>query len=85
VNLWVHPEPLADLAGAKDFYRERAGVKLAASFIDEFERLAKVGDICKQPMRRFPYTVIYKPLADEIRVLAVAHQSRKPRFWRGRK
>jgi len=97
VNLWVHPEALADLAGAKDFYREQAGAKLAESFINEFERIAVVlltypgfgttdvgDDIRKQPMRRFPYTVVYKPLADEIRVLAVAHQSRKPRFWRGR-
>jgi plasmid stabilization system protein ParE len=97
VNLWVHPEALADLADAREFYREQAGAKLAASFINEFERIAQVlltypwfgtteaSDIRKQPMRRFPYTVVYRPLVGEIRVLAVAHQSRKPRFWRGRR
>ena len=35
-------------------------------------------------LRRFPYAVVYIELDDEIRVLAVAHTSREPGFWRGR-
>ena len=34
--------------------------------------------------RRFPYAVVYIELDNEIRVLAVAHTSREPGFWRGR-
>jgi toxin ParE1/3/4 len=35
-------------------------------------------------LRRFPYTVVYLELETEIRVLAIAHTSREPGFWRGR-
>ncbi len=35
-------------------------------------------------VRRFPYAVVFLELADEIRVLAIAHSSRKPGYWRER-
>jgi toxin ParE1/3/4 len=35
-------------------------------------------------LRRFPYSVVYIELDDEIRVLAIAHGSRQPGFWRHR-
>lgn len=33
-------------------------------------------------MRRFPYSVIYEVSADTLLILAVAHQHRKPFYWR---
>ena len=33
---------------------------------------------------QFPYSVIYRTEEDRIFVLAVAHWSRKPDYWRGR-
>jgi|SRR5215471_587731 len=36
-------------------------------------------------MRRFPYSIIYSTASEEIRILAVAHQSRRPGYWRMRK
>ena len=33
---------------------------------------------------RFPYSIVYVELDTEIRVLAVAHSSREPGFWRSR-
>jgi toxin ParE1/3/4 len=36
-------------------------------------------------MRRFRYTLIYTVAGDQIRILAVAHHSRRPGYWRGRK
>jgi plasmid stabilization system protein ParE len=36
-------------------------------------------------LRRFPYGVIYEVLKDEIHVLAIAHNRRKPGYWRSRK
>lgn len=42
------------------------------------------GVVRRLPMRRFPYNVIYYLRESEIRILAIAHQSRKPGFWRGR-
>lgn len=35
-------------------------------------------------LRRFPYAVVFIELDNEIRVLAIAHTSREPGFWRGR-
>jgi toxin ParE1/3/4 len=35
-------------------------------------------------VRRFPYSVIYRHEADRIFILAVAHQRRRPGYWRHR-
>jgi toxin ParE1/3/4 len=36
-------------------------------------------------MKRFPYWLVYMVSEDEIRVLAVAHHSRRPGYWKERK
>jgi hypothetical protein len=33
----------------------------------------------------FPYSLIYRIQGDEIRVIAVAHHSRRPGYWVGRR
>ena len=35
-------------------------------------------------LKRFPYTVIFEILSEEVVVLAVAHASRRPSYWRDR-
>lgn len=35
-------------------------------------------------LKKFPYYVLYVVLPDHIRIIAVAHQKRKPGYWRGR-
>jgi len=35
-------------------------------------------------LRRFPYDIVVRPSEDEILVVAVAHHSRRPGYWRGR-
>ena len=35
-------------------------------------------------LRRFPYDVVVREQDDEILVVAVAHQSRRPGYWRDR-
>jgi hypothetical protein len=32
-------------------------------------------------LRRFPFNVIHQFHGDEIRVIAIAHQRRKPGYW----
>jgi plasmid stabilization system protein ParE len=36
------------------------------------------------PLRRFPYALIFRHDRDVIRVVAVAHHRRRPRYWAGR-
>ena len=36
------------------------------------------------PVPRFPFSLVFVELADEMRVLAVAHSRRRPGYWRSR-
>lgn len=42
------------------------------------------GTARRVPLRRFPFFVIYRIHDDFIEVMALAHTSRKPNYWRGR-
>lgn len=92
----LHPEAERDLRDAAEFYRQHAGTALSQSLFGEFERA--VGVMLGHPgvgplwrngerryvMQRFPYSLIYTVSGEEIRILAVAHHSRRPGYWRGR-
>tara|TARA_R110002072_G_scaffold59265_5_gene150999 strand:- start:27 stop:350 length:324 start_codon:yes stop_codon:yes gene_type:complete len=45
-----------------------------------------VGDeeIRRTSVRRFPYHLVFLDLPDEARVIAVAHERRRPGYWRSR-
>ena len=93
----LHPEAEDDLREAAGFYREQAGNVLSQSLFAEFEisvdvllRHPGLGVIWRFGKRRyvmklFPYSLIYTFSGDEIRILAVAHHSRRPGYWRRRK
>jgi toxin ParE1/3/4 len=98
MNYSLHPEAEADLRDAAEFYRDRAGNALSQSFLAEFEE--SVNLLLQHPglgspwraaarriylMKRFPDSLIYTVSAEEIRIFAVAHQNRRPRYWRGRR
>jgi plasmid stabilization system protein ParE len=36
------------------------------------------------PLRRFPYSIVYRDEETEIQVIAVAHHRRKPGYWSSR-
>lgn len=36
------------------------------------------------PLRRFPYLIVYRERAEESQVIAFAHTSRSPGYWRHR-
>ena len=93
----LHPEAESDLREAAEYYRERAGITIAQAFFSDFEHSITL--LLEHPllgalwlpgkrrlvMRHFPYSIIYTIAAQEIQVLAVAHQSRRPGYWRKRK
>jgi plasmid stabilization system protein ParE len=35
-------------------------------------------------LSRFPYQIVYRPSADEIVIIAVAHTHRQSEYWKGR-
>ena len=96
MNYYLHPDAEEDLREAAEFYRKRAGNELAQALLAEFEQSVNI--LLKHPtlgpiwrngrrrlvMRRFPYSLIYSVVDQQIRILAVAHQSRRPDYWRDR-
>lgn len=92
----LHPKAERELADAAQFYRRESGLKLANAFVSELEKVAAqlvlhptlgitiAEGLRMHVFRRFPYVVIYRVLQNEIRILVVAHQRRKPNYWRGR-
>jgi len=91
-----HPLAERELTEAAQFY-ERAAPGLGGEFLGEFERLttlvsaypdAGLGDsqdLRVVHARRFPYSLVYQLSADAVLVLAVAHQRRRPQYWRDRR
>jgi plasmid stabilization system protein ParE len=69
-------------AGA--YYGDRSA-DAARRFASDIEAL--IGMLRQFPrvlLSNFPYQFIYRIEGDEIRVYAVAHLKRKPRYWMGR-
>jgi plasmid stabilization system protein ParE len=96
VKVSLAPEAEQELVEGALFYAREASAELGRAFISEFERSAVLlveqprlgavwrGAVRRLPLRRFPYSIVYYLRESEVRVLAVAHQSRKPGFWRTR-
>ena len=97
MKLVVSPAALAELHDAATFYTLKANVELGRAFVAEFERTANfilanplIGAVFRGTrrhyiLRRFPYSIIYQVAAEELRILAVAHQRRRPGYWTQRK
>jgi len=96
VKVSIAAEAENELIEGSRFYAQQSNVELGLAFIAKFERCVELlrtqlklgapwrGANRRMPLRRFPYSVVYLLLPEEIRVLAVAHQRRKPGYWSGR-
>lgn len=92
----LHPKAEAELEAAFDFYAEEGGRGIANAFLQEIDRVAQLllanpgfgtpgrGGLRSYPARRFPYSLFYRATATGIHILAVAHQHRRPGYWRKR-
>jgi toxin ParE2 len=79
------------------FFYEAASRGLGLEFLTDVQRTIdavrerpKVGrpispNLRQCRLRRFPYSVIYVEESDAILVIAVAHQKRRPGYWRDRR
>lgn len=88
-----HPGARAEHLDHVAFYESRQS-GLGESYLAEFElvmsriceapeRFAVVGEraIRRVHLRRFPVSVLYRVIAGEVQVLAVAHKRRRPSYW----
>ena len=60
----------------------RAAVRLIEEYPEASPVIAKA--IRKKVLLEFPYTVFYRITDEEVLILAVAHQLRRPGYWRSR-
>lgn len=94
-NIEFHPEAQAELEDARSWYRERSQVA-ARAFATEVARAIR--SIAQSPeawpqtrsnerrfvFKRFPYSIIYRVRQNDVFITALAHQRRRPNYWRGR-
>jgi hypothetical protein len=92
----IHETAEAEVNEAADFY-DLEDPGLGNVFLDDVERaIAAIsqypqsaplvrGSVRKKPLLKFPFSLVYSVRPTEIRLLAVAHQKRRPFYWRGRR
>lgn len=92
----IHETAEIEINEAADFY-DLAAPGLGTAFLIEVERAIETislnpeaalvvrSGVRKKPLSKFPYSLIYCVLSNEIRLLAVAHQKRRPFYWRFRR
>jgi len=90
-----HKEADAEVAEAALYY-EKKSEGLGFSFLLELNRCLDLiianpksyqlvsKEIRRKPFKRFPYSLLYAITSDRIQVVAVAHQKRRPNYWRTR-
>ena len=88
-----HPAAEAEHLEAVAHYETRkAG--LGAQYLGEFERtmeqirqnphrfrIDRQPDVRRAPVRRFPYSILFREREGQVDILAVAHHRRRPTYW----
>jgi toxin ParE1/3/4 len=94
----LHSEAEAELQASVSFYRERGGPRLADRFKEHVEagfkailanpeRFPPIRDIPgmqKFRLKHFPFSLLYIQRPDYVWIVAIAHGSRKPGYWKHR-
>ena len=95
MNLDLHPEALAESKEAASFYGARSS-SISRAFTEELEYA--LFEILQHPeahpeylhgtrrlvLRRFPFSVVYSIEQNSVLLVALAHMSRRPGYWRKR-
>ncbi len=89
----LHPQAELEFASATRFYEEKVA-GLGLEFVADVERGVVLitanpdigqrldAQVRRVILARFPYNLIYRTNESGVNILAVAHQSRRPGFWR---
>ena len=95
MRIEFHPHARAELRAARNWYHERSPlsafvfaqtVQNAISRIREAPNTFPVSDhgTRKFVLQRFPFNMFYRTGANEIVIVAIAHQKRRPGYWSSR-
>ena len=95
LEIELHQDADAELKAAAVFYELRLtglGESFLARVSEGFDLIRKnplAGQLLFDDFRRiltrqFPYSLVYRVEAESVYVIAVAHWSRRPGYWKGR-
>ena len=95
LTIHYHPDAVTDMTEAALFYEDRQaglGERLLNAIEEAFEVISTHPTLWradergrrKYRIKRFPYLMIYKVTSQTIVILAIAHTSRKPGYWKER-
>lgn len=96
MRVLIVAEAQAEFDEAVDYYRTHASDGIAEGFVADFERALRL--LVENPeigsrvsrrsrglvFRRYPYKLIYQVTVNALVVKAIAHQRRRPNYWRRR-
>lgn len=98
--LRLEPEARDELRSSADWYddqRPGLGLEFLEAIDEAFVRVGRLGvdgrpvvgvpselNVRRIRVQRFPYAVVFLELDDHIRVLAIAHDRRRPGYWQNR-
>jgi len=94
-NIRFSPEALAEAEAAQQWYVERS-LPAGKAFLEELthavERVSEspeqwpryIGGTHRYVFHRFPFSLVYRQMGNEIVIVAVAHGKRKPGYWKAR-
>jgi plasmid stabilization system protein ParE len=87
-----HPHARAELRAARNWYHERSPLSAFAFAQTVQNAIARIKDTPhtfpladhgtrKFVLQRFPFNIFYQTRENEIIIVAVAHQKRRPGYW----
>jgi toxin ParE1/3/4 len=92
-----HPAALEELVGAVGFYLANVSLEVALRFdlrIDEGIKAIQAHPfrypvwrktrVRRYVVPKFPYVIFYMERPGSVRILAIAHTSRRPGYWKSR-
>lgn len=94
-EILLHPLARKELNESTEYYAE-INSDLAGQFLDDFENAIEIirnnplaftlinETTRRLPFHKFPYSMFYSVRPELIRILAIAHQSRRPLYWSDR-
>jgi plasmid stabilization system protein ParE len=91
----LHPEALLEFEAADDWYLARSFDASVTFLSDTFAALERISEAPRRwpkylhrtrrfVLHRFPFSVIYLDDPDQVVIISIAHNKRKPGYWKDR-
>jgi hypothetical protein len=95
MEIEFHPSAQAELDASAGFYESRLeglGIRFLTAVEETTERIVTWpdagsplgGGFRKRLVPGFPFSIVYRSTEERVFVVAIAHQHRRPGYWRGR-